>query len=425
MRFRWKPNSVAMWDNRSTQHYAVMDYPPCHRKMERAGIIGDAAVLIRALHHLHIAIKDHTMNFLDGSLFPENQDKLVITAAPYGPEWIPSDFPEDIPVTMEAQIQKAVDCYNAGATVLHLHVRELDGKGSKRLSKFNELIAGVRKAVPDMIIQVGGSISFAPETDGAAAKWLSDDTRHMLAELDPKPDQVTVTVNTTQMNVVEQMEIDGHRRHLAGRAGELPGLPRDDRALRRPSWVEEHVRRLSAAGIQSAFQFYNINSYETVERLIRRGVYKGPLVMNWVAIGGGMDQPTIYSLANFLRAIPDGSMLTVESSMRNVLPINMMGMAMGLHVRCGIEDNLWNQSRTGKMTHGAADRAAGAHLARVRPRDRHRQGSARDLQDRRVLRHRRGDAGRQRLRAQRQGPAAGLPAQGGLRSMRMPRRRPS
>jgi taurine dioxygenase len=42
VRFRWKPNSMAMWDNRSTQHYAVMDYPPCHRKMERAGIIGDA-----------------------------------------------------------------------------------------------------------------------------------------------------------------------------------------------------------------------------------------------------------------------------------------------------------------------------------------------------------------------------------------------
>src|SRR6516162_1642540 len=145
------------------------------------------------------------MNFLDGSLFPENQDKLVITAAPYGPEWIPSDFPEDIAVTMEAQIQKAVDCYNAGATVLHLHVRELDGKGSKRLSKFNELIAGVRNRVPKMIIQVGGSISFAPEGEGEAAKWLSDDTRHMLAELTPAPDQVTVVVNTNQMNIMEQM----------------------------------------------------------------------------------------------------------------------------------------------------------------------------------------------------------------------------
>jgi taurine dioxygenase len=41
VRWRWKPYSVAIWDNRCTQHYAVMDYPPCHRKMERAAIVGD------------------------------------------------------------------------------------------------------------------------------------------------------------------------------------------------------------------------------------------------------------------------------------------------------------------------------------------------------------------------------------------------
>ena len=289
------------------------------------------------------------MYLLDGHLFPENQEKLIITAAPYGPEWIPEDYPEDIAVTMEEQIQKAVDCYNAGATVLHLHVRELDGKGSKRLSKFNELIAGVRKAVPDMVIQVGGSISFAPVGEGEIAKWLSDDTRHMLAELDPKPDQVTVTINTVQMNVTEHME-------EADIAGTSMATPEGRRAYSEmvvpsnPAWYEEHIRRLSAAGIQSAFQFYNLNSFETVERLMRRGVYKGPLVCNWVAISGGMDAPNIYNLANFLRAIPDGTKLTVESSMRNTLPINMMGLSMGLHVRCGIEDNLWNQSRTAKMS---------------------------------------------------------------------------
>ena len=44
VRWRWKPNSIAIWDNRSTQHYAVMDYPPCDRKMERAGIIGDKPI---------------------------------------------------------------------------------------------------------------------------------------------------------------------------------------------------------------------------------------------------------------------------------------------------------------------------------------------------------------------------------------------
>jgi taurine dioxygenase len=41
VRWRWKENSMAIWDNRCTQHYAVQDYWPAARKMERAGIIGD------------------------------------------------------------------------------------------------------------------------------------------------------------------------------------------------------------------------------------------------------------------------------------------------------------------------------------------------------------------------------------------------
>ncbi len=288
------------------------------------------------------------MNFIDGSLHPENQEKLVITCAPYGPEWMPEDFPEDIPLTMEQHIQQAVDCYNAGATVLHLHVRELDGKGSKRLSMFNELLAGIRERVPKMILQVGGSISFAPESEGEAAKWLSDDTRHMLAELMPKPDQVTVAVNSNQMNIVEQMtEAD-----LRGTSIARPELYHAYREMTLPSgpeWLEEHIKRLSAKGIQSHFQLANTTQIETLERMMRRGTCNVPLILTWVAIGGGFDAPNIYNLANFVRALPDGAVLTLESSMLNVLPVNMMAIAMGLHVRCGNEDNLWTQDRKSKI----------------------------------------------------------------------------
>ena len=288
------------------------------------------------------------MNFLDGALYPENQEKLVITVAPYGPEWMPEDFPEDIPVTMDEHVQKAVDCWNAGATVLHLHVRELDGKGSKRLSMFNELLARLRVAVPKMILQVGGSISFAPEGEGEVAKWLSDDTRHMLAELSPAPDQVTIAINTNQMNIVEQM-LD---RDLAGTSIADPAMYRAYREMTIPAgpeWVEEHVKRLSAKGIQTHFQLANITQLETVERMMRRGTCNVPLILTWVAIGGGFDAPNVYNLANFVRAVPDGAVLTLESSMLNVLPVNMMAIAMGLHVRCGIEDNIWTQDRSRRM----------------------------------------------------------------------------
>jgi hypothetical protein len=48
--------------------------------------------------------------------------------------------------------------------------------------------------------------------------------------------------------------------------------------------------------------------------------------------------------------VPDGAVLTLETSMLNVLPINMMAIAMGLHVRCGIEDNIWTQDRKARMS---------------------------------------------------------------------------
>ncbi|GAB91619.1 3-keto-5-aminohexanoate cleavage protein [Gordonia rhizosphera] len=282
------------------------------------------------------------MHFHDDALFPEVQEKLVITVAPYGPEWELDDFREDLPLTMEEHIQKAVDCYEAGATVLHIHVRELDGKGSKRLSVFNELLAGLREAVPDMILQVGGSISFAPEGEGAEAKWLSDDTRHMLAELDPAPDQVTIAINTSQMNIMELMTADD----IAGTSMMRPELAATYREMTVPAgpeWVEEHLRRLQAKGIQPHFQLSSIPQLETVERLIRRGVYTGPLNLTWVGIGGGFDGPNPYNIMNFIQRVPDGACLTLETLMRSVLPVNTMAIAMGLHARCGNEDTIWGR----------------------------------------------------------------------------------
>jgi uncharacterized protein (DUF849 family) len=243
---------------------------------------------------------------------------------------------------MDQHVQAAVDCYNAGAGVLHIHVRELDGKGSKRLSKFNELLGRLREAVPDMILQIGGSISFAPEGDGSDAKWLSDDTRHMLAELDPKPDQVTIAINTNQMNIMELMTA-GDIRGTSMTRPELAEAYREMTVPAGPGWVAEHLHRLVAKGIQPHFQLANVSQLETVERLVRRGVYTGPLNITWVAIGGGFDGPNPYNLMNFMQRVPDGATFTVETLMRSVLPINTMGLAMGVHTRCGNEDTLWGK----------------------------------------------------------------------------------
>jgi uncharacterized protein (DUF849 family) len=164
----------------------------------------------------------------------------------------------------------------------------------------------------------------------------------MLADLKPVPDQVTIAINTNQMNVCELMAADD----VAGTSLALPPYQEAYREMWIPSgpaFVSEHLRRLQVAGIQPHFMLGDVGQLETVERLIRRGVYKGPLVLNWVAIGGGADGPSPYNMMEFIRRVPDGAVLTLESLMRHVLPVNTMAIAMGLHVRVGIEDNLWGR----------------------------------------------------------------------------------
>ena len=148
------------------------------------------------------------MYYTDNSILPENMAPLIITAAPYAPAWLPGDA-SDIAVTWDEQVKAAVDCYNAGATMLHFHVRNpATGMGSTDFSQYNYMLKRIKEAVPEMIIQVGGSISFAPHTADAKAKWLDYDTRHMLTELDPKPEFVTVTTGTTLWDIASMFTKD-------------------------------------------------------------------------------------------------------------------------------------------------------------------------------------------------------------------------
>ncbi len=158
------------------------------------------------------------MYYTDNSILPEYMEPLIITAAPYGPQWLPKDA--DIPVSWDEQVQAAVDCYEAGATVLHFHVRNpATGKGSVDFEQYCYLLERVKKAVPDMIIQVGGSISFSPKTDDSKAKWLDYDTRHMLTELTPKPESITVTIGTSLWDIISMMSQDD----VKGTHSRIPG----------------------------------------------------------------------------------------------------------------------------------------------------------------------------------------------------------
>jgi uncharacterized protein (DUF849 family) len=284
------------------------------------------------------------MYFTNDSMLPENQQPLIITVAPFGPQWLPQDYPEDIPVTWEEQTQKAVDCYNAGATVLHLHVRDpKTGHGSKNFNEFNEQIARLRKAVPKMVIQVGGSISFAPADDDSKAAWLGYDTRHMLAELNPKPDQITIVIGTTQMDILPLTTPDDVQGTMLANPA-MQAAYQNMVADATPEFYIEHLKRLRKNGIQPMFAMAHIHTLEAIEHLVRTGMYMGPVNHTMTAIGGaGGCGRNPFDFMEWVRRSPQGSIATYESLWRTVPPYAAMSVALGIHMRVGIEDNLWRR----------------------------------------------------------------------------------
>lgn len=282
------------------------------------------------------------MYFTDDSLFPENMQPLIITAAPYGPEWLPQDS-DDIPVTWDQQVQAAVDCYNAGATMLHFHVRDpKTGQGSSNFEEYKYLLERVRKAVPNMIIQVGGSISFAPHTAEAKAKWLDYDTRHMLTELDPKPEFVTVTTGTTLWDVTQAFipsDVKGTHLDDPKVQAAWSGMVVDST----PAFYLEHLKRLRAHKIQPYFVPGHVHQLEIIERLVRTGHHMGPLNVALCGYGGGSMGRNPFDWMEMLRRTPHGaSSVTFWSSMRGNIAIQNLSLILGTHIRVGNEDNIWN-----------------------------------------------------------------------------------
>ena len=225
---------------------------PLHPALRRPGLLArrpqDGARRDRRRHDLLTTTSTPTnrtenpMHFLDDSLFPENQEKLVITAAPVRPGVGAGRLPRGPPAD-DGRARPA------GGRLLerrrHRAAHPRARAGRQGLQAAVEVQRAARPAARGRaghdpagrrldLLRPGGRGRATPSGS-------SDDTRHMLAELDPKPDQVTIAINTNQMNIVELMTDDD----IAGTSFERPELYEAYREMdvpAGPEWVEEHLQ---------------------------------------------------------------------------------------------------------------------------------------------------------------------------------------
>ena len=186
------------------------------------------------------------MRYTDDALYPENMAPLIITAAPYGPTWLPGDA-TDIAVTWDEQVQAAVDCYNAGARVLHLHVRNPATGHLSRGHRALQLHDGAPQGSRARDDHPGRRLDrlHQPKERRRKAEWLDYDTRHMLAEITPKPETVTVAIGTSMFDITQMWTADDIKgthledpKVIAAYAGMFTDAG--------PAFYLEHLKRLRA-----------------------------------------------------------------------------------------------------------------------------------------------------------------------------------
>ena len=112
-------------------------------------------------------------------------EKLIITAAICGAEVTKEQNPA-VPYTVEEIAREAKSAYDAGASVIHLHVRWDDGTPTQDKGRFQECVTAILKECPDVIIQ--------PSTGGAVG--MTDEERLQSTELTPVPEFATLDCGT-------------------------------------------------------------------------------------------------------------------------------------------------------------------------------------------------------------------------------------
>ena len=230
-------------------------------------------------------------------------DKLIITAAICGAEVTKEQNPA-VPYTVEEIVREAKSAYDAGAAIVHLHVREDDGTPTQSRERFRVCIDAIRAALPDVIL--------IPSTGGAVG--MRAEERLQPTEL--MPEMATLDCGTCNFgdeifdNTLPMMRAFG--------------------------------KRMLENGIKPEYECFEMGHLETALAMAKKGEVPGhPMQFNFVLGVPGCTPATVGNLNWMVSRLPEGSTWTVTGIGRHAFTMAAAAIVMGGNVRVGFEDNLY------------------------------------------------------------------------------------
>ena len=264
----------------------------------------------------------------------------IITAAICGAETTREQTPY-LPITAEELAAEAARCREAGAAVIHLHVRKNDGTPTQDKALFQKALDAIRRAC-DIVIQ----------TSTGGAVGMSADERAQPLECVPPPDMATLNAGSLNFG--------------------------DDVFLNPFSLVRDFAKRMRAKGIAYELECYDVGHVEACLRLAEEGVISLPAPFDFVmGVRGGI-QASEENLRFLISKLPSLSTFNVAGLGRHQLPLAELSLKLGGHARCGLEDNIYlSKGVLAKGSHELVARVA--QLARAAGREVATPAQAREM----------------------------------------------
>ncbi len=230
-------------------------------------------------------------------------EKLIITAAICGAEVLKEHNPA-VPYTVEECVREAKAAYDAGASIIHLHVRYDDGTPTQDKNRFKAVMDAIYKVCPDVIIQ--------PSTGGAVG--MTDDERLQPTELNP-----------------EMATLDCGTLNFGG----------DEVFMNTENTIKYFAERMNERGIKPELEVFDKSMIDMALRLHKKGFIKTPMHFDFVmGVNGGISGELRDFV--FLRgSIPADATYTVAGIGRYEFPLAAAAIVDGGHVRVGFEDNVF------------------------------------------------------------------------------------
>lgn len=229
-------------------------------------------------------------------------EKLIITAAICGAEVTKEQNPA-VPYTVEEIVREAKSAVDAGAAIVHLHVREDDGTPTQSKARFKECIDAIYEVCPDVII--------IPSTGGAVG--MSAEERLQPTEL--FPEMATLDCGTCNFG--------------------------DEVFENTMPMMRDFGKRMIENNIKPEYECFEMGHLDTVLKMAQKGQVPGaPMQFNFVLGVPGCTPATVQNLAWLVNSIPAGSTWTATGIGRHAFTLAAHAIVMGGNVRVGFEDNL-------------------------------------------------------------------------------------